>query len=57
MIAHKKCLTLLLRFEKEVRMNEEMKFLTKFDLGVLAVFSWFLGGVISSSTGLHKSKR
>ena len=38
-------------------MNKEMKFLTKFGLGVLAVFGWFLGGLISSSTGLQKSKR
>ena len=38
-------------------MNKEMKFLAKFGLGVLAVFGWFLGGVISSSTGLQKNKR
>ena len=56
-IARKKCLTLLLRFEEEVSMNKEMKFLAKFGLGVLAVFGWFLGGVVSSSTGMKKSKR
>ena len=38
-------------------MNKEMKFWTKFGLGVLAVFGWFLGGVISSSTGMKKGKR
>lgn len=37
-------------------MNDEMKFLAKFGLGVIAVFGWFLGGVISSSTGMKKSK-
>lgn len=38
-------------------MNNESQFLAKFGLGVLAVFVWFLGGVISSSTGMKKSKR
>jgi len=38
-------------------MNKEMKFLAKFGLGVLAVLGWFLGGVISSSTGMKKGKR
>ena len=38
-------------------MNKEMKFLAKFGLGVLAVLGWFLGGVISSSTGVQRTKR
>ena len=38
-------------------MNKEMKFLAKFGLGVLAVFGWFLGGVISSSAGMKKSQK
>ena len=55
-ISSHKCQNLPLRFEKEVSMNDEMKFLAKFGLGVIAVFGWFLGGVISSSTGMKKSK-
>jgi hypothetical protein len=51
-----KCQALLLRFEKEVSMKKELNFLAKFGLGVLAVFGWFLGGVVSSSTGMKKSK-
>jgi len=38
-------------------MNKEIKFLAKFGLGVLAVLGWFLGGVISSSTGVQRTKK
>lgn len=38
-------------------MNKELKLLAKFSLGALAVVSWFIGGVISSSTGIPRSKK